>query len=255
MKPKKCRPDAHEPADEPAYQPSAQERSALETYLQSAADAAPRMTVRDDAATTLAPDHPDPAVGQVVLMAALGTTDRDFFGGVVRQLGDTSSPGGKVDERALNFMLSVVKGIKPRDQVEAMLATQMAAVHVATLASARRLALAETLPGQDSAERAFNKLSRTYAAQMEALRRYRSGGEQNVTVQHVSVNDGGQAIVGNVTQAAPATAPRATAPHAILPERPAISPPAPADTPMTLLSQPELAPALVRRARKDGSPA
>ena len=88
---------------------------------------------------------------------------------------------------------------------------------------------------------------------MEALRRYRSGGEQNVTVQHVSVNDGGQAIVGNVTQAAPATAPRATAPHA--PERPAISPPAPADTPMTLLSQPELAPALVRRARKDGSPA
>jgi hypothetical protein len=184
-------------------------------------------------------------------MAALGTTDRDFFGGVVRQLGDTSSPGGKVDERALNFMLSVVKGIKPRDQVEAMLATQMAAVHVATLASARRLALAETLPGQDSAERAFNKLSRTYAAQMEALRRYRSGGEQNVTVQHVSVNDGGQAIVGNVTQAAPATAPRATAPHA--PERPAITPPVYA--PMTLLSQPELAPALVRRARKDGSPA
>jgi hypothetical protein len=211
------------------------------------------MTVRDDAATTIAPDHPDPAVGQVLLMAALGTTDRDFFGGVVRQLGDASSQGGKVDERALNFMLSVVKGIKPRDQVEAMLATQMAAIHVATLTSARRLALAETLPGQDSAERAFNKLSRTYATQMEALNRYRSGGEQNVTVQHVSVNDGGQAIVGNVTQAAHATAPRATAPRA--PERPAISPPAPADTPIPLLSQPEIAPALVRRARKDGSPA
>jgi hypothetical protein len=134
-----------------------------------------------------------------------------------------------------------------------MLATQMAAVHVAALTSARRLALAETLPGQDSADRAFNKLSRTYATQMEALKRYRSGGEQNVTVQHVSVNDGGQAIVGNVTQAAHATAPRATAPR--VPERPAISPPAPADAPMTLLSQPEIAPALVRRARKDGSPA
>jgi hypothetical protein len=247
VRPKQCEPDA----DEPAYEPSPQERSALETYLQSSADAAPRMTV--DAATTIAPDHPDPAVGQVLLMAALGTTDRDFFGGVVRQLGDASSQGGKVDERALNFMLSVVKGIKPRDQVEAMLATQMAAVHIAALTSAQRLALAETLPGQDSAERAFNKLSRTYATQMEALKRYRSGGEQNVTVQHVSVNDGGQAIVGNVTQAAPARAPRATAPRA--PERPAISPPAPADTPIPLLSQPEIAPALVRRARKDGSPA
>jgi hypothetical protein len=34
---------------------------------------------------------------------------------------------------------------------------------------------------------------------METLKRYRTGGEQKVTVQHVNVNDGGQAIVGNVT--------------------------------------------------------
>jgi hypothetical protein len=42
--------------------------------------------------------------------------------------------------------------------------------------------------------------------QMEALKRYRTGGEQKVTVQHVSVNEGGQAIVGNVNQAASGTA-------------------------------------------------
>ena len=35
---------------------------------------------------------------------------------------------------------------------------------------------------------------------MEALKRYRTGGEQKVTVQHVTVGEGGQAIVGNVTQ-------------------------------------------------------
>ncbi len=35
---------------------------------------------------------------------------------------------------------------------------------------------------------------------METLKRYRTGGEQKVTVQHVSVSEGGQAIVGNVTQ-------------------------------------------------------
>jgi len=49
-----------------------------------------------------------------------------------------------------------------------------------------------------SAERAFNKLARTFAAQVEALKRYRTGGEQKVTVEHVTVNEGGQAIVGNV---------------------------------------------------------
>jgi hypothetical protein len=43
-----------------------------------------------------------------------------------------------------------------------------------------------------------NKLARTFAAQAEALKRYRSGGEQKMTVQHVHVADGGQAIVGNV---------------------------------------------------------
>ena len=66
---------------------------------------------------------------------------------------------------------------------------------------ARRLAHIENIPQQDSAERAFNKLLRTYTAQMEALKRYRTGGEQKVTVQHVTVGEGGQAIVGNVTQA------------------------------------------------------
>jgi hypothetical protein len=54
------------------------------------------------------------------------------------------------------------------------------------------------IPQQDSAERAFNKLARTFAAQVEALKRYRTGGEQRVIVQHVNVNEGGQAIVGAV---------------------------------------------------------
>ena len=48
---------------------------------------------------------------------------------------------------------------------------------------------------------------RTYTTQMEALKRYRTGGEQKVTVQHVSVNKGGQAIVGTMTQPAGETPP------------------------------------------------
>src|SRR6202041_2737779 len=93
---------------------------------------------------------------------------------------------------------AVVKGIEPRDQIEAMLAAQMAAVHMASMKFARRLAHVENIPQQDSAERAFNKLTRTFAAQMSALKEYRSKGEQKMTVQHVRVAEGGQAIVGNV---------------------------------------------------------
>ncbi len=93
----------------------------------------------------------------------------------------------------------MVKGVEPQDQVEALLAAQMAAVHMATMTFARRLNHVEHIPQQDSAERAFNKLARTFAAQVEALRRHRTGGEQKVTVEHVTVNEGGQAIVGNVS--------------------------------------------------------
>ena len=96
-------------------------------------------------------------------------------------------------------MLSVVKGVEPKDQVEAMLAAQMAAVHMATMTFAHRLAHVDNITQQDSAERTFNKLARTFTAQVEALKRYRTGGEQKVTVEHVTVNSGGQAIVGNVS--------------------------------------------------------
>jgi hypothetical protein len=43
-----------------------------------------------------------------------------------------------------------------------------------------------------------NKLSCTYATLIEALNRHRGKGQQKVTVEHVTVQAGGQAIVGNV---------------------------------------------------------
>jgi len=49
-------------------------------------------------------------------------------------------------------------------------------------------------------EKTLNKLTRSFTSQMEALREYRNGGEQKVTVQHVNVNEGGQAVVGNIRQ-------------------------------------------------------
>jgi hypothetical protein len=41
-------------------------------------------------------------------------------------------------------------------------------------------------------------LSRTYAVLLDALNRHRGKGQQKVTVEHVHVHSGGQAIVGTV---------------------------------------------------------
>jgi len=63
-----------------------------------------------------------------------------------------------------------------------------------------RLALTDDVPQQESLTRALTRLARTYAAQMEALNRHRSNGACAITVQNLSVQDGGKAVVGNFTQ-------------------------------------------------------
>jgi hypothetical protein len=163
---------------------------------------APRIKITETSGTVeVSTDHPMPSLGDALIMQAVGTVDADFYSGLLSQLINAGAHGRKPDERSLNFMLSVVKAVAPKDEVESMLAAQMAAVHIATMTFARRLAHVENLAQQDSAERAFNKLARTFAVQIEALKRYRTGGEQKVTVHHVTVNEGGQAIVGTVSQA------------------------------------------------------
>ena len=96
------------------------------------------------------------------------------------------------------FTVSIVADINPRDAVERMLAVQMAATHVAMIRSSRWLAGAETIPQVEAHYSGFNKLARTYAAQVEALRKHRNGGSQTVRVEHVTIEAGAQAVVGNV---------------------------------------------------------
>lgn len=177
------------------YEPSTAETEALRAYAAASKTRAPRIKVTGK---DVRPDHPDRGIAQIALMKAIGTTNAEFYSGMLSQLINVGSPGREPDEAGTNFMLAVVKGIEPRDQVEAMLAAQMGAVHLATMTFARRLAHVESIPQQDSAERAFNKLARTFAAQVAALKDYRSKGEQRMVVQHVNVAEGGQAIVGNV---------------------------------------------------------
>ena len=145
-------------------------------------------------------DHPDPKRGEQLMADALGAGDRDAMDGILRQLVKASASGGRPDEVNLAFMVSMVKSIRPRDSVEAMLVAQMVSVHVMAMRCAQHLAHAKDLAQHDSAARALGRLARTFPAQIDALNRYRSHGEPAITVQNVKVADGGNAIVGNVTQ-------------------------------------------------------
>jgi hypothetical protein len=169
----------------------------IATTDQTKAAAAPRIKLLSHGFSI---DHPDQALGEQLMADTLGVADREAMHGIIRQLVKASVSGEGPDEVTLSFMISMVKSIRPRDSVEAMLVAQMVSVHVMAMRCAHHLANADDLAQHDSAARALGRLARTFPAQIEALNRHRSHGEPAITVQNVSVGDGGKAIVGNVTQ-------------------------------------------------------
>jgi hypothetical protein len=181
--------------------PSEAECAALAAYCAKRESKAPMPRTKIEARSGVAHlsfEHADQAIGLACVANAFGTGSSQFASGLLGQLADVSRTGAEIKSTELDFMLTVVRGIGPKDETEALLAAQMAAIHNATMAAARRLNHVDTLVQHDSNANALNKLARTFAAQLEALKRYRSSSEPTAKTQHVTVNDGGQAIVGNV---------------------------------------------------------
>jgi|SRR5690242_7591708 hypothetical protein len=125
------------------------------------------------------------------LMTIFGTKDRDFFDGLAKQIARVASRESASE--TAGFLFSVVKNTRPRDELEAMLVTQMAACHLIAMDMTARLYHWDD-------HRLFPKIMKTFADLKEAFDRGRKGTEHSAIVQNMTVKDGGQAIVGNVTQ-------------------------------------------------------
>ena len=102
-------------------------------------------------------------------------------------------------DKQLTATVAALMGIGPKDELEGMMAAQLVAAHNAAMECYRRAMLGEqTLQGRSESLSQANKLSRTYSTLLEALNRHRGKGQQKVTVEHVHVHAGGQAVVGTV---------------------------------------------------------
>jgi hypothetical protein len=227
-----------------AYEPTPEEQVVIEKFLaRKAAKCAPRVAVtpQGEREVGISLQHPDKRTGWRLLLESTGTADMDFFMGLLNQLPVNNSDPA-IAERELNFLLSVIQNVNPRDQVEAMLAAQIAAGHLMTMKSAQRHVSTQSREASQLYEGGFNRSARTFAALIEALKRYRTGGEQKITVQHVqnmqNVAVDGPAIVGNVTHGGSKAA-----------AEPVASPPALVHDPkpsMPIIDQPAIAPVPVR---------
>ncbi|WP_131194688.1 hypothetical protein [Lichenihabitans psoromatis] len=102
-------------------------------------------------------------------------------------------------DKQLSATVAALIGIAPKDELEGMMAAQLVAAHNASMECYRRAMIGEqSLEGRRENLAQANKLSRTYATLLEALNRHRGKGQQKVTVEHVHVHAGGQAVVGMV---------------------------------------------------------
>jgi hypothetical protein len=185
------------------YAPNEQEQAALQFHEDRKKGRCPAPQIKLSEGR-IKVDHQSPDHGWELLLESMGTSSDSFAEVLLAQLACATSdnPGAKgVSPKFTNFGLAVVSSVRPRDELEAMLAAQMAAIHCSSMNFAVRLNSADTLKQRESAERSLNRLARTFTCQLEALKKYR-GGEQRIIVQHqqVNVNEGGQAIVGTVEQ-------------------------------------------------------
>jgi hypothetical protein len=142
---------------------------------------------------------------KVIDSPRFGILDIDLFGyGLVStvQFGTADSKKDAKDLlRKANAAIAFIGEIEPKDSVEFFLASQMFAVHDLAMTMATRAAIPDqNVDGIDRNINRITKLMRTFTTQIEALSKHRNKGKQKITVQHVNVNDGGQAVVGDINQ-------------------------------------------------------
>ncbi len=135
--------------------------------------------------------------------AVTGTDQEDLRNGLWQQMlafiirpGDLTEQ--EVAERA-SAAVAALAAIRPQDGMEGMLAVQMVAVHSAAMDSlTNAMKSNQSDQSRDMYYRNAGKLMTMYLHQIEAIDRRRGKGVPKVNVEHVTVQSGGQAIVGAV---------------------------------------------------------
>jgi metal-dependent amidase/aminoacylase/carboxypeptidase family protein len=96
----------------------------------------------------------------------------------------------------VNASLAFIEGAKPQGEIECALVMRMACTHSAAMSVLGANGHGRDAPFKASAAA---RLMRAYATQVKTLRRLRNGDTQVVRVEHVHVNEGGQALIGNLS--------------------------------------------------------
>ena len=182
--------------------PSTAERNAIDEARSRVRKRRPRFRLNAavlKSSNQIAPPHSDAEGWEARLQDAFGTSGRAFATAELGRLFRAATmKDGKLDNVRLDSLIAVIDGVRPANEIEAMLASQLAVTHSLALDFLIRAKNADQIPQFDSAGRMAAKLLVAFAGHVELLTKLQRGGNQTVRVEHVHVYPGGQAIVGNV---------------------------------------------------------
>jgi hypothetical protein len=190
----------------PSNQPGELERAAISEARARVKERRRRLTTRietdkDGTVVNIGPHHADRDGWLARVDDLFGSSGRQFpLAQLNHVLKVARGDNGKYDEAKVNGILAAIDGVAPANEVEAMLALQMAVTHELAMQALLRAQRVDQIPQYESAGGMAVRLLRTFTAQVETLAKLRRGGEQVVKVVHV--HPGGQAVIGNV-QAGP----------------------------------------------------
>jgi hypothetical protein len=187
--------------------PDEAEKRAIAAAKQVIAEMQPRFDVgtkikREDGATQIlqGPKHSDMDGWKAQLMAAFGTTNETVVSAEIQRVAKAlRQRDGTIDPAELDSVIAIVSGQRPKNELEAMIVSQMAVTHALIMRSFGKLNRSDNIQQQDSNALTIARLTKAFASQVDALAKLRRGGEQRVVVEHVHVHAGAQAIVGAVT--------------------------------------------------------
>lgn len=148
------------------------------------------------------PDASGMAYARERIGSATGTSEKELQDRLLNQvLAGVWVRNGHSEDGALMATLTALEALAPTDAAEGMLATQMVATHEAAMECLHRAMISEqTFEGRDVNLKHAEKLMQIYARQLEVLDKRKGRGQQKITVEHVTVEAGGQAIMGECSR-------------------------------------------------------
>jgi hypothetical protein len=153
--------------------------------------------------TALSREQNGPEVKAPLLLEALhasGVNAPEVAGILVAQAAAMPALQTRTAREDLQTAIHTLEQIKPEGALQSMLAVQMIGVHNSAVRFLRRASEeGQTFEGADANVHRAVRLFRLFNEQLQALASLRGKtGQQKVTVEHVYVYEGGQAIVGAV---------------------------------------------------------